>query len=82
MVVLFKEKESEHNWESRHKSIIYLRSILRGNGPEKYPDAIVSSMRQMVDGIIKSVIFITIIRSFFFFNSFKKITSFFYFYFF
>ncbi|KAI9300723.1 clasp N terminal-domain-containing protein [Cunninghamella echinulata] len=54
MVALFKEKESEHNWEARHKSIIYLRGILRGNGPEKYHDAIVSSMRQMVDGIIKS----------------------------
>ncbi|KAI8328645.1 clasp N terminal-domain-containing protein [Chlamydoabsidia padenii] len=54
MAAVFKDKESEHNWESRHKDIIRLRGLLRGNAPEKYLDAVVFGLRLMVDGITKS----------------------------
>ncbi|KAI8096355.1 clasp N terminal-domain-containing protein [Halteromyces radiatus] len=54
MITLFKDKETEHNWETRHKDIIRLRGLIRGNGPEKFLDIIVNGIRLMVDGITKS----------------------------
>lgn len=55
MAALFKDKESEHNWESRHKDIVRLRGLLRGNAPGKYLESVINGMRLMVDGITKSV---------------------------
>ncbi|CAO3600103.1 unnamed protein product [Absidia cylindrospora] len=48
MAASFKDKESEHNWESRHKDIIRLRGLLRGNTPAKFLDVVVPGIRLMV----------------------------------
>ncbi|KAI8384234.1 clasp N terminal-domain-containing protein [Radiomyces spectabilis] len=55
MAALFRDKETEHNWDSREKAITRLRGILRGDASEKYLDTLMAGIRQMVDGIIKSV---------------------------
>ncbi|KAI9013380.1 clasp N terminal-domain-containing protein [Phycomyces nitens] len=55
MIQAYKDKETEYNWEAREKSALRLRGILRGNAPERFPDALQASMRQMVDGIIKGI---------------------------
>ncbi|KAI8996900.1 clasp N terminal-domain-containing protein [Pilobolus umbonatus] len=55
MLSAFKDKESEFNWEAREKYILRLKGILRGNATEKYLDVLMSGMRLLIDGIVKSV---------------------------
>lgn len=51
----FQGKETEFNWNNREKNIIKLRGLIIGNS-EKYPDASVSGIRLMLDGINKSIL--------------------------
>lgn len=55
MLAVYRDKETEHNWESRDKSVTRLRAILRGDSNEKFHDNLLLGFRQMVDGIIKAV---------------------------
>ncbi|KAG2224308.1 hypothetical protein INT45_012877, partial [Circinella minor] len=55
MQTVFRDKETEHNWEARDKSVTRLRGIIRGDANEKYHDSFILGLRQMVDGIIKGV---------------------------
>ncbi|KAI9310814.1 clasp N terminal-domain-containing protein [Dichotomocladium elegans] len=52
---IFRDKESEQNWEARDKAVTRLRGILRGDAYEKFHDALMLHFRQMVDGIIKAM---------------------------
>ncbi|KAI9244500.1 clasp N terminal-domain-containing protein [Sporodiniella umbellata] len=51
----YADKETEHNWEIRERSIIRIGGILRGNSPKAYCDVLVQGLRTMVDGVIKAV---------------------------
>ncbi|KAI9498131.1 clasp N terminal-domain-containing protein [Zychaea mexicana] len=55
MLTVFRDRETEHNWEARDKSVTRLRGVLRGDSNEKYHDSLILGLRQMVDGIIKAV---------------------------
>jgi hypothetical protein len=55
MLKCYNDKETEHNWEARERSITQIRGFLRGNAPEAYLDVLVHGIRNMVDGIIKAV---------------------------
>ncbi|KAI7883956.1 hypothetical protein K492DRAFT_205010 [Lichtheimia hyalospora FSU 10163] len=55
MLAVYRDKETEHNWEARDKSVTRLRAILRGDSNEKFHDNLLLGFRQMVDGIIKAV---------------------------
>lgn len=55
MLKCYKDKETEHNWEARERSITRVRGILRGNAPEAYLDVLVQGIKHMMDGIIKAV---------------------------
>ncbi|KAI9279561.1 clasp N terminal-domain-containing protein [Sporodiniella umbellata] len=55
MLVCFRDKETELNWESREKALGRLRGLLRGNAPEVYLESLVQGLRQMTDGIVKAV---------------------------
>lgn len=50
----FNGKETEFNWGNREKNINKFRSIIAGNS-EKYPDALLQSVRALSEGISKSV---------------------------
>ena len=49
----FEGKESEHNWLSRDKSITKLRRLTKGNAPTDFHQAFLSSVRGILDGILK-----------------------------
>jgi CLIP-associating protein 1/2 len=45
MATYFQDKETEHNWADREKSIIRLRSMLRGGVHDRYPDVFLSGLK-------------------------------------
>ena len=55
MLPYFEGKESEQNWSLREKSVIKLRRITNGNAPHDYQHLYVSSMKALLDGILKTV---------------------------
>ncbi|KAF7730673.1 suppressor of tub2 mutation [Apophysomyces ossiformis] len=55
MVQVYRDKETEHNWEARERYVTRLRGILRGNAPDNYHDVLMAGIKQMVDGILKAV---------------------------
>lgn len=52
---VFSSKETEFNWSAREKSIITLRSILRGNAADDFLDDLISNVRGISDGICKAI---------------------------
>ncbi|KAK7208031.1 clasp N terminal-domain-containing protein [Myxozyma melibiosi] len=55
MVKHFDGKETEANWAERQKSVVTLRGLLRGNAFTDYAVEFITSLRPLVDGIIKAV---------------------------
>lgn len=55
MISVFNNKESEFNWSLREKSIIKLRSILRGNSSSVYTKELVNCIRDFSDSICKTI---------------------------
>ena len=51
----FEGKESEQNWLPREKSVVKLRRILAGNISEDFALPFVANIRQMLDGLLKTV---------------------------
>jgi CLIP-associating protein 1/2 len=56
MLPHFQGKETEHNWQSREKSIFKLRGLVQGNAatPE-YRVEFVGALKLMQEGILKAV---------------------------
>ncbi|PHH71361.1 hypothetical protein CDD82_6553 [Ophiocordyceps australis] len=54
MAWAFDGKETEQNWMKREQSMTALRRLLAGNAPSDLHDALVASLRGMLDGIIKA----------------------------
>ena len=58
MLKAYQDKETEFNWETRDKSVTRLRGLLRGNATDsQYLEVLVLGIKQVVDGIVKSVSF-------------------------
>ncbi|ANB12684.1 Stu1p [Sugiyamaella lignohabitans] len=55
MAPCFDGKETEFNWSKREKSIIRLRSLLRGNAPSDFPDAVIWMFKSFSDGFVKAI---------------------------
>jgi hypothetical protein len=55
MLTAFDGKETEFNWAQREKHVIRLRSIVRGNASQQYPDTLLWTFKQLSDGISKSI---------------------------
>ncbi|KAE8148924.1 clasp N terminal-domain-containing protein [Aspergillus avenaceus] len=51
----FEGRESEANWPEREKGVKLLRRLTRGNAPHDYNQIFISSLRTLVDGIMKVV---------------------------
>jgi CLIP-associating protein 1/2 len=51
----FEGKETEQNWLKREQSMTKLRRLLAGNAPSDFPDQMITGLRGLLDGIIKSV---------------------------
>lgn len=51
----FEDKESEANWKARDKSVLTLRRMLKGNVPEDHHAILVTSLKAVLDGILKVV---------------------------
>lgn len=52
---VFTSKETEFNWSAREKSIITLRSILRGNSVDDFLDDLISAIKDISEGICKAI---------------------------
>ena len=51
----FEGRETEQNWLKREESMTKLRQLLAGNAPSDFPDAFLTGLRALLDGIIKSI---------------------------
>ena len=51
----FDGKEAESNWLKREKSIEKLRRITKGNAPHEYTTIFLTSIKALLDGILKTV---------------------------
>ncbi|OBA21408.1 hypothetical protein METBIDRAFT_69932 [Metschnikowia bicuspidata var. bicuspidata NRRL YB-4993] len=51
----FENKETERNWSTREKSILKLRSLLRGNAANEYLSDLIISIKELSEGICKSL---------------------------
>ena len=51
----FEGKEAESNWLQREKSIMKLRRITKGNAPHDYTILFLTSIKTLLDGILKTV---------------------------
>lgn len=51
----FEGRESEQNWEKRERSMKTLRKLLAGNAPADFHDQFLIGLKNMQDGIIKSL---------------------------
>lgn len=51
----FDGKETEFNWGVREKNIIVLRSLLRGNSPDDYVEELISSIKDISEGVCKAI---------------------------
>lgn len=56
MLPNFENKESEKNWLPREKSILKLRSLLRGNAPNDYPQVMITAIKEIAEGICKGLL--------------------------
>ncbi|CAK7912241.1 protein Stu1p [[Candida] anglica] len=52
----FQGKETEFNWTSRERNIIKLRTIVRGNALEQYPEDLVACLRDAAESICKAIL--------------------------
>lgn len=50
----FEGKETEHNWLAREQSIVKLRGMLRTETHDRFPDAFLSGLKQVQEGILKA----------------------------
>ena len=55
MAWFFDGKESEQNWMKREQSIAKLRQLNAGNAPDEFREPFLTSLRAMLDGIIKTI---------------------------
>ncbi len=51
----FHGKETEFNWGKREKHIVHMRSIIRGNAPDVYSEALIGYLKTMQIGIGKAI---------------------------
>lgn len=51
----FEGKETEQNWLKREESIIKLRKLMAGNAATDFQESFLSSVRGLLDGILKAV---------------------------
>lgn len=51
----FEDKEKEDNWKARDKSVLTIRRLLKGNALEDHHAILVSSIKMLLDGILKVV---------------------------
>ncbi|PHH64433.1 hypothetical protein CDD81_4654 [Ophiocordyceps australis] len=54
MAWAFEGRETEQNWMKREQGMRTLRRVLAGNAPSELHEALVGSLRGMLDGIIKA----------------------------
>lgn len=52
---LFSDKETEFNWNPREKSIIHIRSLLRGNSPKDFSEEFLMFLKEVSEGINKAI---------------------------
>ncbi|KAI9591182.1 clasp N terminal-domain-containing protein [Syncephalis fuscata] len=55
IVKLFKEKESEDNWERRDKALMQVRGLIRGGVHEEYGEVFMQGFHQLLDGIVETI---------------------------
>ncbi|BFZ57192.1 suppressor of tub2 mutation [Savitreella phatthalungensis] len=55
MIPAFEGKETEKNWMTREKYISHLRSLLRGNAVTDFPMVLLTNLRLVLDGILKTM---------------------------
>lgn len=51
----FEGRETEQNWEKRENGMKTLRRLMAGNAPADFHDAMLANLKNMQDGIIKSL---------------------------
>lgn len=51
----FEDKESEHNWKPRDTNVLKIRRLLQGNAPTEHLALLISSVKDLLDGILKVV---------------------------
>lgn len=51
----FENRETEFNWAARERSIIFLRSLLRGNSADNFPEDLITGFRDVSDAICKAI---------------------------
>lgn len=51
----FEDRESEDNWKIRDSNVLKMRRILRGNAPQEFMTALLASIKDSLDGILKVV---------------------------
>ncbi|KAM9938086.1 hypothetical protein OXX80_002397 [Metschnikowia pulcherrima] len=55
MYVSFEEKETERNWGAREKGILKMRGLIRGNAAAEYLSDLMTNIREVHEGICKSL---------------------------
>lgn len=55
MLPHFTGKETEHNWTSREQDILCLRGMLKTSTYESFPEAFLTNIRMIQEGILKAV---------------------------